>query len=231
MRRRAALVLLGAAALAGAIFLVRPGLDLDVARLMLGADGRFLLHGVGAFTLIHRAVQYLGPATVVFFAAAAAAHRYGRPIWGITPWQAIYVILVVAIGPGLLANTLLKDHSHRPRPGDTQDFGGNLVYAPPFDFTGGCERNCSFVAGDPGVGFAFLAPALLLPRRRRSAGVAGALVLGGAIGLMRMLQGGHYFSDVIFSCLLVAATALTMHWAMFGPDGGARTALGRRLSA
>ena len=81
------------------------------------------------------------------------------------------------------------------------------------------------------MGFAFLAPALLLPARRRRIGIAASLLLGGSLGLLRMLMGGHFLSDVIFSALLVWATVLVLHSAMFQVDGAPRGRLGRRLSA
>ncbi len=231
MRRRAAFILFGASAIAVVAFLMFPDFDLVVARRMLRPDGHFLLFWVGPFVVIHQWIWVPMALCVGFFALAAIAYWRGRPIWGIAPWHALYVFAVFAVGPGLLANTLIKDHSGRPRPGETQEFGGAFVYAPPFDFSGACERNCSFVSGDPTAGFFFLAPALLLPSRWRRAGIAGALLLGGSIGLMRMLQGSHFLSDVIFSGLLVAATALALHWAMFRADGRARSRLGERLSA
>ena len=231
MRRRAAFILLGATVIAVGVFLAFPDLDLAVGRWMLRPDGHFLLFWVLPFVRIHDAIQYLVPLAIAFFVVAGIAHLRRRPIWGITQWQALYVVAVFAIGPGLLVNTVVKDHSHRPRPGETQDFGGAFPYAPPFVFDGACGDNCSFVAGDPAAGFALLAPALLLPPRRRPAGIAGSLLLGGSIGLMRMLQGSHFFSDVVFCGLLVAATALALHWAMFRADGQARSRLGERLSA
>ena len=231
MRRQAVLVLLGTTGIAVAVFLLFPDIDLVVARRMLRADGHFLLFWVYSFIYVHEAIQYLVPIAIAFFAVAAIAYFRRRPIWGITAWQALYVIAVFAIGPGLLVNTVVKDHSHRPRPGETQEFGGKFAYAPPFAFDGACDQNCSFVAGDPAAGFAFLAPVLLLPARRRPAGIAAALLLGGAIGLMRMLQGAHYFGDVVFSGLLVAATALALHWAMFRADGQPRSRWGKRLSS
>ena len=231
MRRRATLILAGLTVVAAAVFLQFPDLDLAISRATLRPDGHFLLYWVRSFYLLHQWLQYLVPAVIVFFAIAGIAWYRRRPVWGITAWQALYVIAVFAIGPGLLVNTVLKDNSHRPRPGDTQEFGGKWAYAPPLDFGGACDDNCSFVAGDPAAGFGFLAPALLLPARRRTAGIAGALILGGVIGAMRILQGGHFFSDVIFCGLVVAATALTLHWAMFGADEAPRGRWGQRLSS
>jgi lipid A 4'-phosphatase len=231
MRPRAAFALLGATAIAVAVFLRFPDLDLVVARTMLRPDGHFLFYFVRFYDLLHASVQYLAPVAGAFFVIAAIAHFLGRPIWGITAWQALFVVVAFAIGPGLLVNTVIKDNSHRPRPGDVREFGGELSYAPPFAFDGACDENCSFVAGDPAMGFAFLAPALLLPARRRRIGIAASLLLGGSLGLLRMLMGGHFLSDVIFSALVVWATVLVLHWAMFKADGAPYGRLGRRLSA
>ena len=230
MRRRAGLVLLGVTILAGALFLIAPRLDIAVGQLMLRADGRFLLYYERNSYLFHLALQYVVPIILAFCVIAVIAWRIGRPIANITAWQALYVALALAIGPGFLVNSVLKDNSHRPRPASVQEFGGPEAYSPPFDFGGVCDANCSFVAGDPAIGFALLAPALLLPLGRRRAGIAVALGLGALLGLMRMLQGGHFLSDVIFSGIVVSATVLLLHWAMFTADGAPRGALGRRLS-
>jgi len=229
MRRQAALILLGATALAVIVFLAFPDLDLMVARHLLRPDGHFILHWVMPFLTIHFWVPAPVIACLGFFGLIAAADLLGRPILGLTRWHALYVAAVFAIGPGLLANTLLKDHSGRPRPQAVQEFGGSMPYAPPFSFNGACSTNCSFVSGDAAAVFAFIGPALLLPPGRRKVGIAAVLLLGSAIGLMRMLQGGHFLSDVIFAGLLVTATAISLHWAMFRPDGEPRRPMAREI--
>ena len=231
MRRRWALILLGVTVVAVAIFLAFPRLDIAVSRLTLRADGHFLLYYERNSYLLHLALQYVVPLAIAVFLIAAIAWRLGRPIWGITAWQALYVILAFAIGPGLLVNVVLKDNSHRPRPANVQEFGGTDAYAPPFDFSGACDTNCSFVAGDPAMGFGFLAVALLLPPARRNRGALTAIVLGAAIGLMRILWGAHFFSDVVFSGIVTCAAALVLHWAMFHADDSPRSKWGQRLSA
>jgi lipid A 4'-phosphatase len=230
MRRRWALILLGVSVAGVAVFLVFPRLDIAVGRLLLRGDGHFLLYYERNSYLFHLALQYVAPAIVVFFFAAAIAWLRRRPIWGITAWQALYVALVFAVGPGRLVNVLFKDNFHRPRPSTVQEFGGSMAYAPPFDLSGACDHNCSFVAGDPAIGFALLALALLLPAPWREKAGAGAIALGAALGLMRILQGSHFLSDVIFSGIVVCATALALHAAMFTADGAPRGRWGRQLS-
>lgn len=73
-----------------------------------------------------------------------------------------------------------------------------------------CQRNCAFACGDASVGFFFLAPAFILAKRRR-AWLAVGLAAGGLLGLMRLAQGGHFLSDVIFSFYIVYFSAWLLH--------------------
>lgn len=227
MRGRLALALLAATAASIVVFSLFPNLDLRVAKALLRSDGLFLGQNSYPLNWLHgTAVPWMVTLCLAFFVLALLASLLGQSIGGISSKEALFVIAVFALGPGLLANTLAKDHSGRPRPTAVQLFGGPLAYAAPFAFDGACPRNCSFVSGDAAAGFAFLAPAALLPRHWRRRGITGALGLGAAIGIMRMLQGGHFLSDVIFAGLLVAATALALHWAIFRADGLARSGRG-----
>ena len=224
MRGLAALLLIAALVVAIVVFLIYPELDLAVGSNMLGPDGRFLLALSRPAELLHDATPYWVGICIAFFVLAAILRLLGRPIGNLGVWQALYVAAVFAIGPGLLTNTLLKDHSGRPRPVDVLQFRGSSVYVAPFAFDGACDHNCSFVAGDPSAAFALAAPALLLPACRRKWGIAAALGLGIAVGLLRMYQGGHFLSDVIFGAIFSLGTVLLLHWLMFRPDGTPRVA-------
>ena len=120
-----------------------------------------------------------------------------------------YLFCCLILGPGILVNLVLKDNSTgRPRPRDVVQFGGEHEFKTPFEYAGVCEKNCSFVCGHASIGFALLAMAWVTGIRLFF--IAGA-TLGFLIGLMRMAQGGHFFSDVIFSFWVVygACMALT----------------------
>jgi lipid A 4'-phosphatase len=45
--------------------------------------------------------------------------------------------------------------------------------------------------------------------------VAVGTVVGAAAGFVRIAQGGHFLSDVVFAGLLMALTALLVHGLMF----------------
>ena len=46
--------------------------------------------------------------------------------------------------------------------------------------------------------------------------VATGTVMGLAAGAVRMAQGGHFFSDVIFAGVAMALSVLLVRWLMFG---------------
>src|SRR5205807_2428943 len=93
--------------------------------------------------------------------------------------------------------------------------------------------NCAFVAGDAAAGYFLLAFALLA-RRRRALAIAGALAAGTALGAVRVIQGGHFLSDVVFAGWFVGGVVWLLHHGLMTDLGRARwaTPAGRlRLAA
>jgi len=125
----------------------------------------------------------------------------------------IYLITVLAIGPGLIVNVVFKDHWGRARPRDVAEFGGTKQFTPAFIISDQCDRNCSFVAGHPSMAFALAALALILARRRRELllGMGLALALGLMVGFGRIVQGGHFLSDVVFSGVFTVGIAVGLY--------------------
>lgn len=115
-------------------------------------------------------------------------------------------VLAVFLANHLIGGLLLKDHWGRARPVQVVQFGGDKTFTPAWIISDQCDRNCSFVSGHASGAFAWMALAWVFPRRRR-AWLLGGLAWGALIGLVRLLQGGHFLSDVIFSGLLVYLSA------------------------
>jgi len=115
-------------------------------------------------------------------------------------------------GPVLLVNGILKDHWDRARPAHTEQFGGPKHYTPPLVIADQCERNCSFVSGEAALGFTFMAFGFVArtPKRRRL-GIAIGVTIGALFGLQRIIEGGHFLSDVYFAGLFIALTVWLMH--------------------
>lgn len=112
---------------------------------------------------------------------------------------ALFLIVTMALAPGLMANVILKENWNRPRPVEVKQFGGDLAFVPWWDPRGTCDKNCSFVAGEGAGGFWTLAPAALAPPAWRALAYGAALAFGVAAGGLRMIGGAHFFSDVAFS--------------------------------
>ncbi len=129
----------------------------------------------------------------------------------------LYVLLCLIIGPGLVTNIILKDNWGRARPVQTESFGGTKQFTPPLLPTTQCQtRNCSFVCGEATSIFAmFFAFAIISAGVLRQRFFYLALSLGALSGLVRVVQGKHFFSDVIFAGVFMWLSCLFVWWAMF----------------
>lgn len=143
--------------------------------------------------------------------AWAAAEMLGRAVCGVTRRIGAYVVLSLALGPGLVVNVLLKDSWGRPRPSTLREFGGTNHYVPPLVISDQCDDNCSFSSGHGALGFWTFAIALLAPPAWRSWAVAAALAFGIVVGLVRIAQGGHFLSDVAFSAVITVGLSLWLY--------------------
>lgn len=188
-----------------------PAIDLAASRVFYTPVSGFSHSAVlGA---IHADLRYVVIAIVVLAIAAVVAWKRRRR-------AALYLLLALAIGPGLVVNTVFKDHWGRARPAQIVEFGGTQKFTPVFVPADQCMTNCSFPAGDPAVGFFLVSAALLVPglATRRWA-IVGAVVVGAALGLMRIAQGGHFLSDVAASGFLVTGLSWLLYRAIVVHDG------------
>jgi lipid A 4'-phosphatase len=222
MLRAVAAALLSAAAL----FQLFPGIDLWASGLFYRPGDGFFLESWGPVRAVYLAVPYLTDAVVL---GVPALYLWGllrrRPIWRLDGRGAAFLLLALAVGPGLVVNTVLKDHWGRARPSQVAEFGGTQRFTPAPLPADQCARNCSFPAGHPAIGFYLASFALLAQDRRRRIAAAGAAVAAGAlIGVARMAQGGHFLSDVVFSGLLVSGVSVLLHRAIIENDRLARSA-------
>ena len=104
-----------------------------------------------------------------------------------------------SLGFMLLVNVVLKDHWGRSRPIDITQLGGTEHYVRWWDPRGDCPNNCSFVSGDVAGAFWTMAPAALMPPQWRALAYGAALALGTGMAAARVMAGGHFLSDVVFS--------------------------------
>ena len=220
---RAPLVLVALYLIAvSALFLAFPGIDSWSAGLFHNADGFPAMNIASLVTL-----RKLGDQLVILVLVVLAASLLAKLAWperpiAIRPRSTAYLLASLALGPGLVVNALFKNFSGRPRPYQTDLFGGAWPFEPAWHFGGACVSNCSFVSGEASTAIWLLAPVLLLPRELRLfVGVPIALV-GLALSLNRMAFGGHYLSDVMLSWGMTLAIVLVLHRLLVTGPLGAR---------
>jgi lipid A 4'-phosphatase len=205
------LIALAIAVLAGLVFGLYPQLDLALMAPFYDPASGWTVRGRG-WVLVRNTISLI----IALIAAPAGIAVLSKIIWPRrTPLMpsraALLMLLTLALGPGLLANVILKDKWGRPRPIEVTEFGGPLKFMPWWDPRGACPRNCSFVAGEPSGAFWTLAPAALTPPHWRPLAYGAALAFGTAVGLLRAAAGGHFISDVVFAGVFMFLLIWVMH--------------------
>jgi len=162
---------------------------------------------------------FMGVFFLVAIATAVATVRIvlqKRQWLGYEQARCWFMIAVLIVGPGIVANLIFKDNLGRARPRDIVEFGGTKSFTPPLVPSAECARNCSFISGEASSNYAaFFALALLIPRYRMALLAAG-IALGTLAGGIRIIQGAHFVSDVLFAGIFMAITVSLLHIAFIG---------------
>ncbi len=204
-------------------FLWLPGIDITVSGWFFAPPteplGGWWLHDTPYGTLVLRGLFPLMLALLLAVGWRAWLGKRGvRPAVAWASGASVrYLVVSLIVGPGLIVNTLLKDHWGRARPVSVQQFGGAAHFTPPLVVSDQCLSNCSFPSGHAALGFWLVSFALLAPLPWRGRAVAASLAFGSLIGVTRIAQGGHFLSDVIASGIIVLAVSWGLRWRMV-PD-------------
>lgn len=187
---------------------VFPDLDLAVSGWFYTPGEGFLLADTAFGDFVRKGLPPLLIGSVVYAILVwVAGEALKQTFFGIDRRVTAYLVLSLAVGPGLVVNTLLKDNWGRARPSQITEFGGQAQFSPALMISDQCQTNCSFTSGHGALGFWVVALALLAPPAWRNRAVGAALAFGAAVGFVRIAQGGHFFSDVVFSALITVGIA------------------------
>jgi len=213
-------ILLVAAIGAAIVFSAFPDIDLWMSGQFYRPESGFYLKDAWWAVAIYDSIPIiaitLGAGSLLFLIHNLVRKRQVGPL---SNRFLLFTLAALAVGPGLVVNAGFKDHWGRARPRDVSEFSGEKSFTPALQPTDQCERNCSFVAGHPSVVFwlavlGFAAAA----RRRRNRIFATAAVLGLVAGFGRIVQGGHFLSDVVFSGIAVFAVIWVLATYVFRLD-------------
>lgn len=189
------------------LFYIYPNLDLAVSQ-RLFTDHQFIGRDSQAFTaarLLFNILFYGGCA--VGLIGCVITLSSGRKWLNVSSNKWLFFAVCVLVGPLTVTNLGFKDHWGRARPQTVVEFGGEKLFSPPLIKSTECPRNCSFVSGEASsIYLLWFAAAFLFPSAAR-AWILSGVFLGSLCGFVRMAEGAHFFSDVIFAGILMALTA------------------------
>jgi lipid A 4'-phosphatase len=217
MNRTGLVIALVMAAVVGVTFAVYPRLDIAISAIFYDRSiNLFKVNAQAWVNFTRDAVRWFialifAPAILVLIGKLVMPKRR-MPIGG---RAALFLILTMALGPGVLTNLVLKQHWGRARPIDITELGGDFRFTPWWDPRGDCPDNCSFVAGEPSGAFWTLAPAALAPPQWRLLAYGGALAFGAAVGFLRIAGGAHFFTDVVFAGVFMFLVIWTTYGLLF----------------
>jgi len=134
----------------------------------------------------------------------------------------LYLFLYMFIGSGIIINSILKIYWGRPRPKQIKKFGGKYDYVNVFMF-GKAGRNSSFPCGHASIAFYMIFPYFLLKSTNPTQALIFLLIgisFGLLVGIGRMVQGGHFASDVVWAGGIMYLTGLILYYLMNLNIGG-----------
>ncbi len=139
-----------------------------------------------------------------------------KNFWGIGMKRRLIYVSVVGLFGSITMVRIVKWYIMRCRPMYVDIFGG------PAAFTEVWTRNTSFynakclsfVSGHAAIGFLLFSLAFLYPASdlRRKKYILLSISIGGLFGFIRIIQGQHFISDVIFSGYIVYFPALILSY-------------------
>ncbi|RUP08654.1 phosphatase PAP2 family protein [Hyphomicrobium sp.] len=209
-RRTAKLLIFGAllvGIVSAIVFSIYPNLDLAISQLLVDSQHQFSGRDSPFFNtarLLFNVLFY--GACAVGLAGCIISLSTGRPWLSLSSNKWLFLAVCVVVGPLAIANLGFKDHWGRARPSTVVEFGGSKAYTPPLVKSQECPRNCSFFSGEASSIFVVCFAAALLFPAAASAWIVTGLILGGLCGFVRMVEGGHFLSDVIFAGVFMALT-------------------------
>jgi len=126
----------------------------------------------------------------------------------------LFLVILLALGPGLLVNSIFKEYWGRPRPREVVQFGGTKEFLHPWQ-KGSAHNGRSFPSGHSSAAFYLAAPFFIYRRKnlkRARLWLIGGLSFGLMMSVARIAQGGHFLSDNLWAWGIVHLTAVALYY-------------------
>lgn len=135
----------------------------------------------------------------------AANEAYTRPC--------LVVILTVVLGPAIVVNSILKPGWGRPRPVEVSNLGGDREYRAVWQ-PGGPGAGKSFPCGHCAMAYSLASGVAFYPAHPVVSAciLVGVMAYGTLLGVARVMQGGHFPTDVLWSEILILMIVATLYF-------------------
>ncbi len=178
---------------------VSPELDLFVAGVFYYGDSQFFLQSYNLLSQVFRDV--LLPLILVYILILPIFVYFtnmGFLFFGykFSIKQIFLIWITQLLSVVIFVNIILKSLWGRARPGDIIQYGGDSLFTPWYLISNECDKNCSFISGDASVGFSLIIFYLIT---KNIFYIYFSIILGIALGIIRILAGGHFLSDIVFA--------------------------------
>lgn len=199
--------------LSSLFFILYPQIDIAVTNLFYTPGLGFTAKGTLFESILYHSIWYVLVLTILMILILWIYNSFTKNnLLDVNKKVVLYLLLVLAIAPGIIVNDILKEHWGRARPAETTLFGGTKQFTPAFILSdqGGNSFSCGHASGA-----FFLIALALLAQKRRALWMGLALSYGIAISYVRIAAGGHFFSDTIVSFFIVYITTLIFYGLFF----------------
>jgi lipid A 4'-phosphatase len=195
--------------------LLFPSLDLGVSGLFYTPGAGFEIHGAWYERVVYHSIEYLLPLVGLGLILAWVYGRRAAPQAPklVTGRQLTFLLVLLAVGPGLIVNQGMKENWGRSRPAQLVEFGRDKQFTRAFELSD--QGGKSFPSGHAAAASYLVVVAFSIAVRRRR-WLKLALAYAAAVGVARIASGGHFLSDVLVSALTVWVLAELLYPVLVG---------------
>jgi lipid A 4'-phosphatase len=199
---------------AALLFLLVPSIDLALSAVFYAPGEGFWVDGTWYEHIVYKSVEYLVALVSGGLVLAWLIGRfYAKGRNGLSGRELAFLLLLLALGPGLVINLGMKEHWGRARPVDLVEFGGTKTFTPAF--VPSDQDGHSFPSGHAGTAFYLGAVAFVVARRKRL-WIRIALEYGVVVSFFRIAAGGHFLSDAVIAFFVDLVLFFLLYRLLFG---------------
>jgi len=198
------------------VFALFPELDIAASSFFYKEGAGFYLSDTFPFSFLHKRLGVILGVSILGLLLALLYQIKTKKVLKYLDKKAIgFLLTFLLLGPGLITNVFFKEYSGRVRPVHTEVFGGEKAFTPYYSLNGACQTNCSFISGHAAAGFFFLAFGYVMRSRKV---FFLALGFGVLMALTRVVQGGHFLSDVAFAFIVNFIVLKVLYYLFYGEE-------------